>query len=579
MGKIMINVIGARADVLQNLSPYYPVMLMSQSLMEVVTIWDKGRLPSLPDDLMNGEVLVILWQALTTTLQDQNTNGSWGAPPSREGSAYAILAVNALASLPAASIIRNCVDKALESGRSFLMQTVQDSLAPENLWIEKVTYGSRTLSSAYTLAALRCSPSCNSFSRLSNSEVGTAGKSKANNIYKRMPMFSSIPEWRIQAWQNEAQYFATWLKRTKNDIFPGMGQRENKYTGFIAFTWIAGNDLVQPRPLASDVMSKMMMLSLLIYHMDEYMEDVVASQPRASLSEIKDSVKSMFDVVDLEDKYQALEHMANGDAKLRGSKRDANRDLKSMCSKQEPNGDINSFGGTAEIARTLTRFLHWVLQHPEVKTASTYDRRQLCVNIKAFLIAHLTQIGDNHQLRSKQRDHSAETHTSSTQETSFFTWVRSTSADHTGGPFAFYFFLLLVENANQRPRFPTCETKFIAEDVSRHSATLCRIYNDLGSVLRDRREANLNSVDFPEFQVSSKPGESEDSIKADLLRVAEYERKCLDGALAALRGICEEKLWRAVKVFCDVTDLYGQMYMLEDLTPYIREQGQKGNGK
>ena len=219
------------------------------------------------------------------------------------------------------------------------------------------------------------------------------------------------------------------------------------------------------------------------------------------------------------------------------------------------------------------------MQHPEVKLASTYDRRQFCVNIQAFFTAHLTQIEDNHQLQSEQRDHSAETHNGSTQETSFFTWVRSTSADHTGGPFAFYFFLLLVENANQRPRFPTCETKFIAEDAPRHSATLCRIYNDLGSVLRDRREANLNSVDFPKFQVSSKPGVSEDSIKADLLRVAGYEKKCLDSALVALRGICEEKLWRAVKVFCDVTDLYGQMHILEILTPYIREEGQKVNGK
>lgn len=555
-------------------------MLMSQSLMEVIALWDEGRLPSLSEQLMKGEVLVILWQALTTTLQGQNTTGSWGGPQSREGSAYAILAVNSLASLPAASILRDCIDKALESGRSFLMQSVPDGLVPENLWIEKVTYGSRTLSKAYTLAALKCSPSCHLFSRLSDSEISTAGKSKASNTYMRMPMFSRTSEWRIQAWQNEAKYFASWLKRARNDIFPGMGQRENKYTGFIAFTWIAGNDLVQPRPLASDVMSKMMMLSLLIYQMDEYMEDVVASQPRASLSEIRDSVKSIFEAVDLGlvDKHQAPEHKVNGDAKLRGSKRDASGDLKATTSKHELNGDIKSFGNTAEIDRTLTRFIQWVLQHQEVKNASTYDRRQLCANLKTFLIAHLTQIEDNHQLRSKQRDCPLKTYTGSTRETSFFSWVHSTSADHTGGPFAFYFFLLLVQNAKQGPFFPSCEANFIAEDVSRHSATLCRIYNDLGSVLRDRREANLNSVDFPEFQAPLELGESEDSMKAVLLRVAEYERKCLNGALAALRGVCGEGLWRAVKVFCDVTDLYGQMYMLEDLTPYIREQGQSSNG-
>lgn len=44
-------------------------------------------------------------------------------------------------------------------------------------------------------------------------------------------------------------------------------------------------------------------------------------------------------------------------------------------------------------------------------------------------------------------------------------------------------------------------------------------------------------------------------------------------ALAELKNVCDGTVYRVVKVLCDVTDMYGQMYVLKDLTPYLGERG------
>jgi hypothetical protein len=135
------------------------------------------------------------------------------------------------------------------------------------------------------------------------------------------------------------------------------------------------------------------------------------------------------------------------------------------------------------------------------------------------------------------------------------------------------------------------------------------MFNDLGSIARDAAEGNLNSVNFPEFgcvgpitNAASANG-FEDSHKNDakaptacllahdaameglprkkyeLFRLAEYERACLDEAQRRLEGemlqtgpmhkATKAKLavWR---LFCDVTDLHGQIYVVRDIASRIK---------
>ena len=96
-------------------------------------------------------------------------------------------------------------------------------------------------------------------------------------------------------------------------------------------------------------------------------------------------------------------------------------------------------------------------------------------------------------------------------------------------------------------------------------------HNDFGSIVRDRTEGNLNSANFAEFREGQKI--TDQAWKDALLRVAGYEKKCLNMALAELKNVCDGTVYRVVKVLCDVTDMYGQMYVLKDLTPYLGERG------
>lgn len=162
----------------------------------------------------------------------------------------------------------------------------------------------------------------------------------------------------------------------------------------------------------------------------------------------------------------------------------------------------------------------------------------------------------------------------------FFRWVRNTSADHTSAPYTFHFVSCLLSSwvENGGDCFPSTLDKYYSAAMCQHLAAMCRMYNDYGSVIRDRDEGNVNSVDFPEFDVVD-GGVGVDvpaSKKRDLFQVAQYERACLEEAFRRLSDDAADKISpeaRARKkrkmdiyrLFYNVTDLWGQMYVLRDL--------------
>lgn len=97
------------------------------------------------------------------------------------------------------------------------------------------------------------------------------------------------------------------------------------------------------------------------------------------------------------------------------------------------------------------------------------------------------------------------------------------------------------------------------------------MYNDWGSVDRDRAEGDLGSVDLAEFQETCM-----ENSKAALFWLAEHEREGLERAFARLRGSgldvgnSAERSSAAhslalLRLFMDVTDLYGQIYVVKDI--------------
>ncbi|CAE7033959.1 hypothetical protein CFE70_004917 [Pyrenophora teres f. teres 0-1] len=111
---------------------------------------------------------------------------------------------------------------------------------------------------------------------------------------------------------------------------------------------------------------------------------------------------------------------------------------------------------------------------------------------------------------------------------------------------------------------------------------MCRMYNDLGSTVRDLDEGNLNSIEFPEFERH----ESLNAKMSELIR-GEYERSCMFKAFTELRnhGIMNawvdndaeakrlaERRFRIWKMFCDEVDLYGQVYVMRDISSRLENQ-------
>ena len=87
---------------------------------------------------------------------------------------------------------------------------------------------------------------------------------------------------------------------------------------------------------------------------------------------------------------------------------------------------------------------------------------------------------------------------------------------------------------------------------------------------RDQDEGNLNSVNFPEFKLGL-PDDNTTSKSAyeqrrkDLLTVAQYERRSLSRVVGELEGLLDEQTMERLRLFIQVTDFYGHIYVARDI--------------
>ena len=86
----------------------------------------------------------------------------------------------------------------------------------------------------------------------------------------------------------------------------------------------------------------------------------------------------------------------------------------------------------------------------------------------------------------------------------------------------------------------SADEEYLAQDLCIHLGKMSRLYNDYGSIARDRTEVDLNSTNFPMFHSdhsidrmeTERPAHIADAIqKKTLLNLAEYERRQAQAAL------------------------------------------------
>ncbi|TID14750.1 CAAX prenyl protease 1 [Venturia nashicola] len=586
-----------------NLAQEYPVMLIVQGLTQLLRLYDNSQLPDLPSDLLRDRIPVVLFQALVRCLKSQESDGSWRH--SVEATSYAVLALANLTSLPWLDAIAEDVHKTIQSGRQYI-ETHRQNNGAEHLWIEKVSYGSESLYKAYTLAALHVPAPTDQFGDKVKALASIPWKNvfKFAKFYSMLPIYSSTPEWLLRASLVEGYLFLPRLEQMRHALFPRDNMAEDKYFEYIPFTWTGANNR-DGACMNANFLFDMMVVSFLGYQVDEFMETVVGGKEfEHRLPEVHTIIDEIF--VKLEacpgiNETNGFARLEDCEKVLSTSQSTATNSVNesSSVTTESRSGSLLDEGTPklaintetillqnrtytppdsplttkttagdqlSSITRILSDFTHFIYHHPSVANASPQNRSRVKEELKTYLLAHLTQVHDNARFAT-QLIPSNKTTAFETPISSYYQWVRTTSADHTSCPHAFAFATCLLSNDPRRGNdcFKTAQEKYVAEDLCRHLASMCRQYNDYGSLQRDRDDKNLNSVNFPEFV-----GENDRFLKDELLAIAEYEREGLGMAMRRLRALMVRRregndVMRGVELFVNVTDVYGQIYVLRDI--------------
>ncbi|KAF2967333.1 hypothetical protein GQX73_g6273 [Xylaria multiplex] len=539
-----------------NLSEAYSLMLLSQTFVKLFQLWDEGMLSDLPQDLISEQIPIALFQTMMRTLQTQQKDGSWTfGSVSREITAYAVLTLKALGPLPWSLQFLPQIKSAIHGGLAYL--TLNKNLwgKPEHIWVAKVTYALPPVSRAYIIAALSANPSYEWTEKIQSLVNLPAERVRQTaGFFSTLPMFFQDESWILEGDVALGTLYRPLLSRAISDIFPRRTNADNKYLEYIPFTWIATNRR-QKHPLSNAVLRDMMLVSLHIYQLDEFMETLLGGPNR---------------LVEYKDVRIILEDLCQFGPKML----EVNRESKT----QESNSDATKGApGSLPLMQAeyyLRGFISYLLQHPAVCESPDHVRRKIHSKLAQCMLAHVDYEQDNGRFITQQQKRTpnqpSEIITFESAQKSYYEWVQDTSARSTQAPSTFLLFSCARQN-------------YLADALSQHLAALCRQYNDYGSANRDQAEGNLNSLNFPEFDQAvneldrspvSRP-RNETDMKTDLLFIAEYERECLN---TVSKKLCEEfqrsrggdaKI-KALRVFIETVDLYGQIYVAKDISNRIR---------
>ncbi|KAK0701337.1 hypothetical protein B0T21DRAFT_455875 [Apiosordaria backusii] len=488
-----------------NLCDGYCLMLLAQALSKLLQVWDSGMLTNLPEDLIREQVPIVMSHTLVQTLQLQCSDGSWRPmTASRETTAYAILTIRCLASLPWISRFDTQIQTAVRRGSAYLILNYDKWDLNEYIWVAKATYALPPVARAYIVAAI-CADTSYDWGR-KVVELFTVPDAKIiamASFYERLPMFASDAPWLLEIDLALGSLYGAKLSRVVTSVFPpNLGKEtNNRYLDYIPFTWIATNRK-NGFPLSKSALWEMMKISVLIYQLDELMETVCGQ-----LYQQDGMVKELW----------------------------CNHLFASV------NSSVNH--------ELITSILAHV------------DHEQQNIHFRQFKTG------------------------SDPTTMPYHSWIQTTLAPNTQAPWTLLFFACLATSsdslsgtAKKEAFFRGAKEGYLAGAVTRRLSALCRQKNDYGSVLRDRQEGNLNSVDFLTQDRkcgsdASDAGFDLQQAKKDLLYVAEHEKECLDPTLAKLkvemmskeRKGGKEKM-QALQTFVDTVELYGQIYCARDIS-------------
>lgn len=281
--------------------------------------------------------------------------------------------------------------------------------------------------------------------------------------------------------------------------------------------------------------------------------------------------------------------------------------------------------------RILKKLVTHITQHPAVLKASPHDRHWLWTELRAFFYAQAKQI-EEVELFARQKHTRAtdasnsgrrpslspvagKNHVFESPYSTYHRWLHTTGADSVGSPYQFAFFsiLLAASTSSSSPSssssmsssrlktgmdgadghhadcWPSPREKMLVQSMSAGVARMWRIENDVGGLVRDRADGTVNSVNFPEYAVTTNTphgagdgsgqdkadavdvADADDALAAQLVEMAARERRLWQADYAELAeiakgiGSAQEERVRLTRLFTAAMELYGQIYIARDV--------------
>ena len=174
-------------------------MLLSEALVGFLYAVDQLKFKSQNSLADSDQPCLVLVQILIKTLQHRNQNGSWGPNPSREITAYAIIALANLMSLPfLPKALKYETAAAIEHGRSFLVSSMGNSKI-EKHWVDKTSTSPVNVSKAYIVAAEKISYPKQSFGShlMQTLSLPTKKLEGLVSLYLNFPHLAQYPLWTL----------------------------------------------------------------------------------------------------------------------------------------------------------------------------------------------------------------------------------------------------------------------------------------------------------------------------------------------------------------------------------------------
>ena len=594
-----------------NLSPQYCRMLFMQTLHSVLEKHNSGCLESLPATIIFDRVPSSICRLLGETLSSQKSNGSWAE--SLEITAYSILTIAHCLSFPWTADLKGQMNDSILRGRQYLNTEYRTTDKLDRLWVEKVSYRSSLLHTTYCSAALNIDITEYKWSSaIADCFFLRSGVStQMGHLFASLPMFQKANLASVDLVLIEAAQLSKRLRKFRDILFTrdDIPMTADKYVEFIPMIWVACNHK-NAHILSSKIVWEMVLLSLLNFQVDEYMESVVARMAESELPMLvtvlkreccgtSDSSVAGVDATTLDRDSIGLPKRR----KITGDKVHSVRD------------DLSQDNAVAKASKALSRFIQHVSQHWSLLQSPAAIQREVGREVYNFLVAHIIHNQDNILLARSRSTGTRYGLQNLDNERSYLKWVRSEASDDTSCPFSFLFFTSLISGPG-RNCFEGARAKYLSKSLCGYLATMCKQYKDYGSAKRDAEECNLNSLDFPEFRsfaidaegppkangsspasgsatssarptenngalgviqerdnVSISENESTDpmrtSAKDHLMAIAEFERSCMQLAMRNLTQISPPATIRKLQAFIDVTDMFGQIYVQRDIASRV----------